>query len=301
MTSRRYSYFLGCVMPIKMPWAESATIQSLRHLGLDVKYLEGALCCPRPGVWVSFDNDAWLTFAANNLVKAENEGRDTLVSCNGCYSTLYEALNVLKHDPEKLALINENLSEIGLHFNASNEVRHLLEVLGEDVGISTLARGKKLGLKVAIHRGCHIRFNPRLLDYFVDILGAIGVEIVPYDLEQMCCGLPGMLTDPQFGIYERAKRKMERVNTLNVDAWVITCSGCYDQYDRALRHLMDEGFALNTPIVHISELVALSLGFSPQDFGMMYARPVSTSPLISKLKDNDIISSASAYAGTVRI
>ncbi|MGZ4915105.1 MAG: heterodisulfide reductase-related iron-sulfur binding cluster [Halobacteriota archaeon] len=301
MMSRRYSYFLGCVMPIKMPWAESATIQSLRYLGVDVNYLEGGLCCPRPGVWVSFDNNAWITFAANNLVKAEKEGRDTLVSCNGCYSTLYEALNVLKNDPAKLALVNENLSEIGLHFNASNEVRHLLEVLCEDVGTATLAKGKKLGLRVAIHRGCHIRSHPRLLDYFVDILGAIGVEIVPYDLEQMCCGLPGMLTDPQFGIYERSKRKMESVNALNVDAWVITCSGCYDQYDRALRHLMGEGFALNTPIVHISELVALSLGFSPEDFGMMYTRPVTTDPLINKLSDNGIISSSRAYAGRIQI
>ncbi len=301
MTSRRYSYFLGCVMPIKMPWAESATVQSLRHLGVDVKYLEGALCCPRPAVWVSFDNDAWLTFAANNLVKAENENRDTLVSCNGCYSTLYEALDVLKHDDAKLALVNENLGEIGLHFNASNEVRHLLEVLCEDVGINTLKKGKKLGLRVAIHRGCHIRFKPQLLDYFVAVLDAIGVEIVPYDLEQMCCGLPGMLTDPHFGIYERAKRKMETVNALNVDAWVLTCSGCYDQYDRALRHLADEGFAFNAPIVHISELVALSLGFSPQDFGMMYARPISTGPLIDKLKDNGVIPSSSANAGTVQI
>jgi heterodisulfide reductase subunit B len=288
-------------MPIKMPWAESATMRSLQHLGVDVKYLEGGLCCPRPGVWISFDNDAWLTFAANNLVKAENEGRDVLVSCNGCYSTLHEALNVLQQDPAKLALVNENLNEIGLRFNASNEVRHLLEVLCEQVGISTLEKGKKLGLRVAIHRGCHIRFKPQLLDYFIDILGAIGVDIVPYDLEQMCCGLPGMLTDPQFGVYDRAKRKMENVNALNVDAWVLTCSGCYDQYDRALRHLKEEGFALNVPIVHISELVALSLGFSPEDFGMMYTRPVTTDPLIKKLRDSGIISSSHAYAGRIRI
>ena len=32
MMGKCHSYLLSCVMPIKMPWAESATVQSLKHL-----------------------------------------------------------------------------------------------------------------------------------------------------------------------------------------------------------------------------------------------------------------------------
>jgi heterodisulfide reductase subunit B len=44
----KYSHFLGCVMPAKMPWAEAAIMKTLPRLGVDVAYLEKSTDLPTP-------------------------------------------------------------------------------------------------------------------------------------------------------------------------------------------------------------------------------------------------------------
>lgn len=282
----RHSFFLGCVMPVKMPWAESAIMQTLPRLGIDLTYLAKASCCPRAGVWKSVDERVWLTLASYNLLQAEMEGRDVLVSCNGCYVTLYEANDILSKDPGKLEQVNNYLAETNTHFNATVRVRHLLEALYEEVGIDRITSvTRKVPLKVAIHPGCHMRIfeDGRLVRYFSELTGALVDEVVPYDEEKTCCGLQANLADRQFATCERAKTKFDAVKSLDVDALVIVCSGCYDQFERALKILKKEqGYEFSVPIIHLAELLALSLGMSPDSFGMRYLRTAPVDPIIAK-------------------
>ncbi len=282
----RYSFFLGCVMPVKMPWAESAIMRTLPELGIDLVYLKKATCCPRAGVWKSVDERVWLTLASYNLLQAEGEGRDVLASCNGCYVTLYEANELLKKNPEKLKEVNEYLARTRNHYNASIRVRHLLEVLYEEAGIDRIkCESRKVPLRVALHPGCHMRIfdDGRLVRYFSELTGILVDEVVPYDEEQMCCGLQANLADRQFATYERAKKKFDAIKALNVDALVIVCSGCYDQFERALRILKSEiGYEFGIPIVHLAELLALSRGIGPDEFGMRYMRTAPVDAIIAK-------------------
>ena len=165
----KYSFFLGCVMPVKMPWAESAIMKTLPKLGVDLEYLTKGTCCPRAGVWISVDKRVWLTLASYNLLQAEGVGRDLMASCNGCYVTLYEANKLLREDPEELKMVNEYLAATNNHYNASIRVRHLLEVLYEEVGIDRIRKeSKKVPIRVALHPGCHMRIfeDWRLVRYF---------------------------------------------------------------------------------------------------------------------------------------
>jgi heterodisulfide reductase subunit B len=282
----RYSFFLGCVMPVKMPWAESAIMHTLPHLGVDLAYLRKATCCPRAGVWKSVDERVWLTLAAYNLLQAEGDGRDVLASCNGCYVTLYEANKLLKEDPAKLNEINEYLASTHNHYNASVRVRHLLEVLYEEVGVERIrAESKRIPLKVALHPGCHMRIfeDGRLVRYFSELTQLLVDDVVHYEAEQMCCGLQANLADRQFATYERAKKKFDAIKDLNVDALVIVCSGCYDQFERALQVLKKEiGYEFGIPIIHLAELLALSRGTGPDEFGMRYLRTAPVDAIIAK-------------------
>ncbi|OPY29093.1 MAG: CoB--CoM heterodisulfide reductase subunit B [Methanocella sp. PtaU1.Bin125] len=285
----KYSHFLGCVMPTKMPWAEAAIMRTLPKLGVDVVYLERSTCCPRAGVWISVDRRVWLTLASFNLLQAEQQGRDVLVSCNGCYVTLFEANKVLNADPKALEEVNKYLGAAGLSYHGNIRVRHYLEVLYEDVGIERIRReAKKLtGLRVAIHPGCHMRIwaDGHILRYFTEIIDALGVEIVPYGLEQMCCGLQSNLADREFATYERAKKKLDAIQETEVDGLVLVCAGCYDQFERAVSTLRKkDNYDFKVPVIHLAELVAVAFGMTPDEFGMRYMRTAPVDRLIEKLE-----------------
>jgi heterodisulfide reductase subunit B len=278
----QYAFFLGCVMPVKMPWAESAIMQTLSRLGIDLTYVTKSTCCPRAGVWISVDERIWLTLASYNLLQAEQAGRDLMASCNGCYVTLYEANKTLQENAEKLNMVNGYLKDTNNQYHASIRVRHLLEVLCEDVGIEKIQKaGKKVHIRIALHPGCHMRIfeNGRLVGYFNALAEALTDEVVHYSTEQNCCGLQANLADREYATYELAKKKLDELKSLHIDALVIVCSGCYDQFERTLKTLEKEiGYSFDIPIIHLAELLALSIGISPDEFGM---RLIRTSPVDS--------------------
>jgi len=288
-TGTKYGYFLGCVMPAKMPWAEKATFLVSKHLGLDFDYMKETVCCVRPGVWKAINPDWWLTLTSQNLATAEKQNIVIVDSCNGCYISHWECLQELKEDPEKLEMVNRNLEKAGLKVKLSTDVKHFLQVLYEDVGIEKIKANvvKPLNIRIMRHIGCHARkHDERFPMYFDEIMRATGATIVDTPYDKTCCGLLLYFADPKTSIFERIGVKMQTAKELDIDAYALICSGCYDQFERAVKVYKDEkGIAFETPIVHFSELLALSFGYKPEDFGMMYCRPIPPTKLIQKLKE----------------
>ncbi len=292
---KRYGYFLGCVMPVKMPWAEKAVMLVARHLGLYFDYLRSTTCCIRPGVWKALDYNAWLTLTSYNLALAEEQKVILVDSCNGCWISHYEALQELREDPEKRELVASYLKGVGKPFPEHVEVRHFLQVLYEDVGLEEIKRRvkRRLNFKATRHIGCHARKlgDDVLPRYFDETLEALGVEIVDTPYDRMCCGLLLFLADPERSVYERIERKLNRAYDLGVDLCAMICSGCYDQFDRAIRILRREAEArgvapkaCSVPVVHLAELLALAFGYKPEDFGMQRFRCTPVDSLLDKLQ-----------------
>jgi heterodisulfide reductase subunit B len=286
----KYGYFLGCVMPVKMPWAERATMLVSKHLGLDFGYMKETLCCVRPGVWKAVSPDWWLSVTGQNLANAEKQGIVMVDTCNGCYMSHYEAVQELHDDPKKLDMVNAHLAKAGMNpLKGTVEVRHYLEVLYEDVGIEKIRANVVTplkGIRVMRHAGCHLRRrgDDKMLNYFDEIIKATGVEIIDTPYDKACCGLLLYFSDANISIFERIGKKMDTAKSLNVDGYVIICSGCYDQFERAVKIYRDEkGIAFPTPILHLSELLALAFGYKPEDFGVKYCRPIPTDSFIEKV------------------
>ncbi len=231
---KELSLFLGCLIPNRYPGIEKAT--KLVLSGLEIKWseLEGYSCCPAPGVFRSFDRLTWLTLASRNLVLAEEKNTDLLTLCNGCYSSLMDANNILKNDAVMRKEVNIHLSKIGKEYRGTIEVRHIIEFLYRDIGPGKLAKliEKPLEIKSAVHYGCHLLkpTKERKLGssecpvFFDELVEATGAASIPYEGKTSCCGAGGGLRSamPETSL-KMTEYKLDRMKKAGVDCIVDAC------------------------------------------------------------------------------
>lgn len=275
----RYGFFLGCLIPLRYPGIEAATHKVMEALDQELVPLEGASCCPAPGVTRSFHQETWLTLGARNLVLAERLGVDLMTACNGCYWSLAEIAHTL-NEPSMRTAVNRRLSAIDMEYLGTTRVHHLIEVLHRNIGVEAIrARvSRKLDLKVAAHQGCHFRGPPggspadRVLtgSMLDDLVEAAGAESVDYPHKEHCCGAGGGVRarKPELAL-AFTKRKLEGIGRSGARAIVNGCPFCHLQFDRGQRDLglLDAG-GKGLPVVHISQFLALALGTPPDQVGL---------------------------------
>lgn len=134
----RYALFLGCVIPNRYPGIELAMRNVAPKLGMEIVDMEGASCCPAPGVFKSFDKPTWLALAARNLAIAEAHSSDIVTLCSGCYGTLKETNMILKEDSVKRESVNAILGEFKKEFHGNIDVKHFVEILYDNIGVEKL-------------------------------------------------------------------------------------------------------------------------------------------------------------------
>ncbi|MHA1300562.1 MAG: CoB--CoM heterodisulfide reductase subunit B [Candidatus Helarchaeota archaeon] len=291
---QKYSYFLGCLTPNRYPGVEAATIKVLKHFGIETVDMKGASCCPAPGVFGSFDLNTWMTIAARNLTIAEENGTDVTMTCNGCYGSLQETYHMLK-DPEKKARVNEILKKIGREYKGTSKVKHVIEVLREDIGLEKIKEAvvqSLNGIKVAIHNGCHFlkpskvrghgkAERPVIVDEIVEVLGA---ESVDYKDKMMCCGAGGGVRAAFKEVaLNFTQEKVENMLAVGADCIVTPCAFCLFQFDVGQTELNQ---ALKTdyklPALYLTQLIGLAIGISPDEMGLLdHKTPVQ--PLLDKI------------------
>jgi heterodisulfide reductase subunit B len=291
---KSYAFFLGCMIPNRYPGIELAMRNIAPMLDMELKDMEGASCCPAPGVFKSFDKTTWLGLAARNLSIAESMSCDILTLCNGCYGTLKEANEILKVDAEQRDKVNKILSDLKREYHGSIQVRHIAEVLYRDFGpekISGMVK-KPLPLKVAVHYGCHIlrptkyreiksSERPRFLDEMVEVLGA---KSVPYRDKMMCCGAGGGVRTAALDVsLDMTREKLQNVKDVGADLVVTPCGFCVFQLDRGQIEIRDKtGIFFNVPVLHYVQFLGLALGLSPEKLGL-YNNAVPTNAVIEKI------------------
>lgn len=289
-----FAYFLGCIMNNRYPGIEKSTRILMDKLGIEINDMEGASCCPAPGVFGSFDKTTWAAIAARNLTIAEDMGADLLTECNGCFGSLRDSNELLKEDEEFRENINGILKEVGREFKGEIKVRHFAEILYNDVGLDKLSKfiTNPLDLKVAVHYGCHFLkpsaeigidnpFKPTILDELVEVTGA---KSVPYKDKMMCCGAGGGLRSRDLDVaLDYTKEKLNNMIDAGVDAIVDVCPFCHLQFDVGQKELNDKyGTDFHIPVLHLAQLYGLAMGLDKDDL-TIDAQQISSDPLIQKL------------------
>ncbi|MEM2994689.1 MAG: heterodisulfide reductase-related iron-sulfur binding cluster [Candidatus Bathyarchaeia archaeon] len=286
----KYALFLGCQIPMRLTSIEIASKKVFEKVGLEAVDTTGYSCCPEPVISRLLDKTAWLATSARNLALAEELGLDLMTLCNGCYETLVETNDVLRSEPEEMRKVNEILGHYGKKYSGKVEVKHVVEVLHDDVGVKTLKGQvvKPLKARVAMHYGCHLYKEPEGVDIMrkpnmmKKLAQLTGVEIVDYGLERLCCGYPSMQADEEFSLKQRLMLKLQRIKDSGADAVVLTCPACTIQFEMGQTMLKRYGIQFNIPCINIMELLALSFGVPSKDLHFEFHKSPLTQ-LIQKM------------------
>ena len=285
----KYGFFPGCVLEGASKEDYLATVAVAKKLGIEIEELEGWTCCGASHVQ---DIDPLLAVSTNarNIALAEKKGLNVLTVCNTCTLMLREAKNELDEDANKKQQVNNILGQAGMEYKGTSDVTHFLWVLIRDYGLDKLKEKvvKPLtGLRVAEYYGCHI-LRPEgemgFEDFQIptslkDLIEAIGATPIDFSRKLDCCGF--------HAVYPAHDSVMQMTGSINRDAvnegadCVVTpCPLCQMQLDM----FQKEAAAVvakdkDMPILHMSQLIGLALGVTPEEMGMPKRHLTSTASL----------------------
>ncbi len=282
--------FQGCTIGNRIPFLEASARKVFDKLGITTS--EAAFsCCPDPVGFNSVDHESWLAMGARNLTIAEDEKKDIISLCNGCFQTLKMVNTELLHNEHEKSKVNKILGQIGREFKGTINVKHFVEVL-HDIGAEKIKEmmSKELnGMKVACHTGCHYNrpseimqtddpFKPKKLRAIVSATGAIPVD---YEEETLCCGA-GVGNAEEEPAMQVLANKLKSAKAAGAEALIVNCPACFQQFDTNQKKAEKlAGEAFNMPILYVTELLALAFGEKADDIGLKFHR-TRTNQLLEK-------------------
>ena len=269
-------YYPGCMILSEQYQYEISAKKILDYFNVKYEDIPEFHCCGEPLKCVNVST--WLTMAARIIAMAEDKGRDVLVLCNGCYLSLNKARKYLLNDSRRFKEVNSILSREGLEFRGTAKIKHIVNILVEDIGVDKIKQSVKrqINIKVATHYGCHVlrpyEFsidpdpeNPTILE---KLLNAIGAK-APYYPERLdCCMILFGNVKHREADYLRAV-KLEAIKKRGFDALVTICPLCQKSYEtrqKRLKKIFKKDVFI--PVVYYTQLLGLALGFSPEDMGL---------------------------------
>jgi len=244
----------------------------MKALGSELVELKDWTCCGASAA-AATSYLLSIVLGARNLALGERmeAGGDFLIPCSACYLNLARVGEHVKQDPELLGKINEALADEGLSYHGGMKVRHLLDVVANDLDPKAVKAGvkKKLsGVRVAPYYGCQALRpyadydDPEQPTCMEPLIGALGAEVHPWTMGARCCGAALMSTKKDVAI--------EHVNEIlaaarGADCIVTVCPMCQinlEGYQRKVSKARGEDLSIS--ILYLPQLMGLALGLSEE-------------------------------------
>jgi heterodisulfide reductase subunit B len=281
-----YVFYPGCSLDSTGRGYRLSTEAVGRALGLNLPELPDWTCC---GSTAAHQSNALLSLAlpAKNLLAAS--GRTMAVCCAACYSRL----KVANHEIANTAGTRGRVAGVlGVDYDGSTPVKHLLEIIRDDVGLSEVTkrvRAPLTGLRVACYYGCLLvrppdvmRFddpeNPMVLDR---LMQAAGAEPVDWPHKTECCGASCSITKVE--IAERLSHDiLAMARDSGADCVVTACPLCQLNLDLRQRDIEARfGDRLGLPVLYFTQLLGLALGLQPRALGID-SLTVNAAPMLAR-------------------
>jgi heterodisulfide reductase subunit B len=280
MAKREYSFYPGCSSQTGASSSNLMTSVNTMCAELDIQLNEipDWNCCAASIGYAGGGELPRLTLSARNMALSEqhNAGQDIVATCAACWLATREAQERLRDDESMLAEANQALAEAGLKLKNETPIKHMAEVLVEDIGYDEIASKVKKpleGIKIAGYVGCQTNRpfgiagesfeNPKYLDKLVDSLG--GDSLPDYEKKVACCGGALFFSEPGKS-QELVKGIIESAYDHGADMIVTPCPVCQmnvEVYQDQINETYGTKFKM--PVVYYSTLMAVAFGRSAAD------------------------------------
>ncbi|MBL8152605.1 MAG: CoB--CoM heterodisulfide reductase iron-sulfur subunit B family protein [Anaerolineae bacterium] len=259
-----------------------STLAVCEPLGIELEEIQDWNCCGATE-YIAVHQIASHALVGRNLALAAQQvdgTRTVMAACSACYLNLAKTNSYMQKDARLAEQVNTALAAGGLQYTpGSVRVRHLLDIIVNDIGLETI-RNKVTrplkGLRVAPYYGCMIarpdRDNrwdnvehPVAMDRLLKTLGA---EVVDFPLKTHCCG--GHMTQINVSVaYELIRRLIHGADQYRADVITTLCPICQLNLD-AYQGEVNRHFHMNDhmPVLYFTQLMGLAFGLEPEVLGI---------------------------------
>jgi heterodisulfide reductase subunit B len=276
-----YLLYPGCSMETSAKAYHESLTAVAGPLGLELTEIDDWNCCGATE-YLGINLIPAYALISRNLALAarQSNGTRTVVApCSACYLNLAKADHYMDERPILGERVNEALAAGGLQYTpGSLEIRHLLDVLVNDIGLDNLkakVRRPLTGLRVAPYLGCMVPrpdYNKRWSDHehpteLDRLLAALGAEVIDFPLKTHCCGGHMTQIGPETA-YELIRRLLNEADRYKADLIATVCPMCQlnlDAYQGATNRHFHTSFEM--PILFFTQLIGLALDLDPTMLG----------------------------------
>ena len=272
----RYLYYPGCSLEGTALEYNLSTRRIMQETGVELLEIEDWTCCGASAAEATSELLS-LALPARNLAIAEkmDDVNDILVPCSACYLNLKKVEEKTRKDQKMVDTLNDILAEEQLHLQGRVTVRHLLDVIANDIGaqkIQRLVKRPLSDLNVAPYYGCQclrpysVFDDPEMPRSMEPIIEATGARVHHWDMAAKCCGASHMNTKMEVGI-ELVTNILKGAR--GADAVVTVCPMCQmnlEAHQLKISHVHHED--LKRTILYLPQLLGLALGISEKELGL---------------------------------
>lgn len=278
----KYLFYPGCSMPRSArPYYDS--LMAIRpDIDIVLEEIDDWNCCGATEYWSVHQLKAHALVGRNlALAEKQSNGSNTLVAgCSACYLNLAKTANYMRDDPKLNSRVSDALAAGGLHYTpGSLEIRHLLDIIYNDVGLEKISQRvvrPLKGLRVAPYYGCMIvrpdpdnRYGnpeyPTALDRLLDVLGA---TVIDFPQKTHCCSGHMTQISPDVA-YELLHRLISGADRYEADMMVTLCPMCQlnlDAYQGDMNTHYNTDYHM--PVLYFTQLMGLAFGYDPKVLGI---------------------------------
>jgi heterodisulfide reductase subunit B len=233
--------YRGCTTPVRLPAYEAASLAVLKKLGVNLVEMEDANCCGAQ--YVEFmDKRAFTAMSGRILALAERAGYDILALCGACSGSLKTTKHLLDTDIRARDEVNSLLIEEGLKYTGKVRVRHILQVLAEDIGYDAIERA-----------------------VVKPLVEAVGGTAVDYPGKTRCCGGPLLGMDEEVA-GKIGLDKIDNIAGVGAMGIVTACVFCGVQLTQ-VQFGDKAGNRTKIPIIPIPQFIGPAIGVDEDVLG----------------------------------
>jgi heterodisulfide reductase subunit B len=275
---KTYMYYPGCSLQSAAHAYDMSARKVAEQLGLTLREIDDWNCCGATEYFTISSLPAYSLVARNLSLAADGNGSGDLVApCSACYLNLRKTDQYMAKYSELNKNVNRALAAGGLHYDpGSIRVRHLLDILVEDVGFERIretATGSLTGLRIAPYYGCLIvrpetGYNTEYPTHLDRMMETLDATVVDFPMKTHCCG--GHMTQITEDVaYELIRRILQGAADYDAHVIVTLCPMCQLNLD-AYQHEVNRRFHtdFNIPILYFTQLIGLAFGLSHDELGI---------------------------------